>query len=96
MDNHGNRELNDQLNLARNHARIALGAAERAAKWSCNRDTTQVEADAERAYRAVQRLHDTFYDWDLHQIMEDEEEEESRQEELADYVNRVHKAIHGF
>ena len=93
MDNHGNRELNDQLNVTRTTSRIALGAAQRAAKWACSRDATQVEVDAERAYRAAQRLHDTFYDWDLHEIMEEEEEEESRQEELGDYVNRVHREI---
>lgn len=93
MDNHGNRELNDMLNVLRSTSRVALGSSERAASYSHNRDTIETEVNVERAYRAAQRLHDTFYDWDLHEIMEEEEEEESRQEELADYVNRVHAEI---
>jgi len=95
MDNHGIRELNDQLNLVRSTARVALGDAERAANGSHCHTVRWVEQSAKRAWETAQKLHDTFYDWDLHQIMEDEEEEESRQEELADYVNRVHKAITG-
>ncbi len=93
MDTPENRELNDMLNLVRSTSRVALGSSERAAKWSCNRDTREAEMDAERAWKAAQRLHDTFYDWEIHEIVQDEEEEESRQEELADYVNRVHQEI---
>lgn len=93
MDTPENRELNHRLNVVRNTSRIALGDAERAAKWACSRDANWALETAQRAYDAARALHDAVYDWEIHDIVEDEEEEESRQEELADYVNRVHSEI---
>jgi len=93
MDTPKNRELNHRLNVVRNTSRIALGDAERAAKWACSRDANWALETAQRAYDAARALHDTFYDWDLHEIVEEEEEAEALEEERADYVNRVHAEI---
>ncbi len=94
------RELNEIIDRLEFCTRGTLRDAERSQEGRNCHVIDWTIRSASGAYKVVQELRRAFYDEELKLVMDEEErvmeELESRQEELADYVNKVHKQLFGF
>ncbi len=94
------RELNEIIDRLTFCVRGTLRDTERAQEGRNCHVIDWAIRSASGAEKVVQELRRAFYDEELKLVMDEEErvmeELESRQEELADYVNKVHKQLFGF